>query len=189
MSNSVRLDLARELHDGIAQDLVALGYELDLLLARSDVSIQSRQAIRGMRFRVDEMISKVRREMYELRDRKIESVQDFLIQIAQELCGSALTKVDIEEFFINDDISANVKAIATELLRNSVTHARASEIELHLSQIENHIYLEVRDNGMGGLTMESSRLGLIGIQERVEGLGGTFIYQSTALGTRVSVTL
>ncbi len=28
-----RLDVARELHDGIAQDLVALGYSLDLLLA------------------------------------------------------------------------------------------------------------------------------------------------------------
>ena len=189
MSNAARLDLARELHDGIAQDLVALGYELDLLLARPDSSTQSRKEIRGLRFRVDEMISKVRREMYELRDLKIESVQVYLTKISQQLCGSALSKVDIEEFFINDGLSANIKAIATELLRNTVSHARASAIELHLSQIENHIYLEVRDNGIGGLTMESSRLGLIGIQERVESFGGTLIYQSTELGTRISVTL
>jgi len=189
VSNAARLDLARELHDGIAQDLVALGYELDLLLARSDTSIQSRKEVRGMRFRVDEMISKVRREMYELRDLKIESVQVYLTKISEQLCGSALSKVDIEEFFINDGLSANIKAIATELLRNTVSHARASAIELHLSQIENHIYLEVRDNGIGGLTMESSRLGLIGIQERVESFGGTLIYQSTELGTRISVTL
>jgi signal transduction histidine kinase len=189
VSNAARLDLARELHDGIAQDLVALGYELDLLLARSDTSIQSRKEVRGMRFRVDEMISKVRREMYELRDLKIESVQVYLTKISQQLCGSALSKVDIEEFFINDGLSANIKAIATELLRNTVSHARASAIELHLSQIENHIYLEVRDNGIGGLTMESSRLGLTGIQERVESFGGTLIYQSTELGTRISVTL
>lgn len=189
MSTAARLDLARELHDGIAQDLVALGYELDLLLAHSDTSMESRKEIRGMRFRVDEMISKVRREMYELRDRKIESVQDFLVKIAQELCGSTLTKLNIAQFFINKDLSANIKAIATELLRNSMSHARASEIELHLSQIDNHIYLEVRDNGIGGLTMESSRLGLIGIQERVESFGGTLIYQSTEHGTRISVTL
>jgi signal transduction histidine kinase len=189
VSNTARLDLARELHDGIAQDLVALGYELDLLLARSDSSVQSRKEIRGLRFRVDEMISKVRREMYELRDLRIESVQDYLSKIAQQLCGSALTKVDIEEFFINEVIGDNVKVIATELLRNSVTHARASEIELHLSQIENHIYLEVRDNGIGGVTMESSRLGLIGIQERVEGFGGTLTYISNELGTRICVTL
>ena len=101
MSNTARLDLARELHDGIAQDLVALGYELDLLLAHSDPSTQSRKEIRGMRFRVDEMISKVRREMYALRDLKIESVQDFLTKISEQLCGSALTKIDIEDFFIN----------------------------------------------------------------------------------------
>ena len=189
MSNAARLDLARELHDGIAQDLVALGYELDLLLARPDSSNQSRKEIRGLRFRVDEMISKVRREMYELRDLKTESVQDYLIKIAQQLCGSALTKIDIEDFFINEVVGDNVKVIATELLRNSVSHARASAIELHLSQIENHIYLEVRDNGIGGVTMESSRLGLIGIQERVESFGGTFIYQSTEFGTRISVTL
>ena len=189
MSNAARLDLARELHDGIAQDLVALGYELDLLLANSDTSIESRKDLRGMRFRVDEMITKVRREMYALRDRKTESVQDFLHKIAQELCGSALAKVDMEEFFINEVLSNNVKVIATELLRNSARHARASAIELQLSQIENHIYLEVRDNGVGGVTMESSRLGLIGIQERVESFGGTFIYYSTELGTRISVTL
>jgi signal transduction histidine kinase len=189
VSNTARLDLARELHDGIAQDLVALGYELDLLLANSDTSMQSRSEIRGMRFRVDEMISKVRREMYALRDRKTESVQDFLNKIALELCGSSLTKVDIEEFSINEVISNNVKVIATELLRNCVSHARASAIELHLRQIENHIYLEVRDNGIGGLTMESSRLGLIGIQERVENFGGTLTYQSTEVGTRISVTL
>jgi len=189
VSNAARLDLARELHDGIAQDLVALGYELDLLLARSDTSIQSRKEVRGMRFRVDEMISKVRREMYELRDLKMESVQDYLKKTAKQLCGSALTKVAIEEFLINQVIGDNVKVIATELLRNSVSHARASAIELHLSQIENHIYLEVRDNGIGGLTMESSRLGLIGIQERVESFGGTLFYQSTELGTRISVTL
>ena len=189
MSNAARLDLARELHDGIAQDLVALGYQLDLLLAPSDTSMESRREIRGMRFRVDEMISKVRREMYELRDQKMESVQDFLAKIAQELCGPALTKVYIEEFFINEVLSDNVRAIATELLRNSVSHARASEIELHLRQIENHIYLEVRDNGIGGATMESSRLGLIGIQERVESFGGTLFYQSNELGTRISVTL
>jgi signal transduction histidine kinase len=47
----------------------------------------------------------------------------------------------------------------------------------------------VRDNGIGGVTMESSRLGLIGIQERVESFGGTLFYQSTELGTRISVTL
>ena len=63
MSNPARIELAREIHDGIAQDLVALGYDLDLLLANQSASPQSRIEIRTLRFKVDEMISKVRREM------------------------------------------------------------------------------------------------------------------------------
>lgn len=189
MSTNARLNLAREIHDGIAQDLVALGYELDLLLGSADLAQSSRVEIRGLRFRVDEIITKVRNEMYELRDRKVESVQDFLSKIAQDLCGSTLTSIYLEEFLIAEDLAPSVKAIATELLRNSVNHSRASEIELHLSRLENHVYLEVRDNGKGGVTMESSRLGLIGIQERVEGFGGTLTYISNELGTRICVTL
>jgi signal transduction histidine kinase len=189
VSTTARLDLAREIHDGIAQDLVALGYELDLLLGSADLPQKSRLEIRSARFHVDEIITKVRREMYSLRDQKVESVQDFLTKIAQEICGSTLSSINVEEFFINDDLAQNVKAIATELLRNSVNHSRASEIELHLSNLENRVYLEVRDNGKGGVTMESSRLGLIGIQERVENFGGTLTYISNELGTRISITL
>ena len=189
MSTSSRLDLARKIHDGIAQDLVALGYELDLLLGSADLSQKTRSDIRSARFHVDEIITKVRNEMYELRDRKVESVQDFLSKVAQEICGSTLAIIELEEFLIAEELAPSVKAIATELLRNCVSHARASEIELHLSQLENHVYLEVRDNGKGGVTMESSRLGLVGIQERVEKFGGTFHYISNELGTRISVTL
>jgi len=47
----------------------------------------------------------------------------------------------------------------------------------------------VRDNGKGGVTMESSRLGLIGIRERVESFGGSLHCISNELGTRISVTL
>jgi len=90
---------------------------------------------------------------------------------------------------IAEELAPSVKAIATELLRNCVSHARASEIELHLSHLENHVYLEVRDNGKGGVTMESSRLGLIGIRERVESFGGSLHCISNELGTRISVTL
>jgi two-component system, NarL family, sensor histidine kinase LiaS len=76
VSTPQRLQLARELHDGVAQDLVALGYELDLLLATVDLQSPTRKGIRSLRFRVDELISKVRREMYQLREANDESVQE-----------------------------------------------------------------------------------------------------------------
>ena len=56
MSDPARLELARDLHDGIAQDLVALGYELDLLLGATESTVESRREIRGLRFKVDGLI-------------------------------------------------------------------------------------------------------------------------------------
>ena len=184
-----RLALARELHDGVAQDLVALGYELDLLLAAADTQAPVRKGIRSLRFQVDELITKVRREMYQLREAHLESVQEKLVDAATQICGSRLSRLEIAEFDIEPALGIEITAIATELMRNSVRHSGGSEIEIFLSQVENHTYLEVRDNGVGGATLDSSRLGLIGIKERTEQLGGAFTYLSTNSGTCVAITL
>ena len=189
MSTPQRLELARELHDGIAQDLVALGYELDLLLAATGSQEPIRKGIRSLRFQVDHLITKVRREMYQLRDGRKDSVQEMLTKIATQICGPLLKRFEIAEFDIAPAIGVEIIPIATELMRNSVYHSRGSEIELHLRQVENHTYLEVRDNGKGGATLDSSRLGLIGIKERIELLGGVFSFHSDSSGTRVAITL
>jgi len=189
VSTPQRLELARDLHDGVAQDLVALGYELDLLLAATDSHSTVRKGIRSLRFQVDEVITKVRREIYQLREPSVESVQEKLASMAKLICGSRLARLEIAEFDIAPAVGLEVTSIATELIRNSAQHSRASEIEIELSQVENHTYLEVRDNGEGGATLESSRLGLIGVKERTEQLGGVFTCLSTSSGTRVAITL
>ena len=189
MSTPQRLELARELHDGVAQDLVALGYELDLLLAATDSQAPLRKGIRSLRFQVDELITKVRREMYQLREPNAETVQEKLANAAAQICGTRLARIEIAEFDIDPGLGIEITSMATELMRNSVRHSRGSEIEIELSQVENHTYLEVRDNGEGGATLESSRLGLIGIKERTERLGGIFTYSSDSSGTRVAITL
>lgn len=189
MSTAERLVLARDLHDGIAQDLVALGYELDLAMSDSSLAPQLRSQIRAARFSVDDLISKVRRQMYELRDQENESLQEVLIFHAQQICGDNLKRINIEDFALPSPVAAAVQAIAIELLRNCISHSRGSEIELSLTQLENHTYLEVRDNGQGGATLDSSRLGLIGIYEQVESLNGKISVISNEHGTQVAVTL
>ena len=192
MSNPARLELARDLHDGIAQDLVALGYELDLLLGATESTVESRREIRGLRFKVDGLISKVRHEMYALRDPKVVTFQDALSQLIHEICGDLQVTASISHFSIPNSYQTELKAIAIELLRNAKFHSRASHIEVLLRGVENRTYLEVSDNGVGGAQVNTSglgRLGLVGVKERVEQLHGQLEIISTENGTRIKVVL
>ena len=192
MSDPARLELARDLHDGIAQDLVALGYELDLLLGATESTVESRREIRGLRFKVDGLISKVRHEMYALRDPKVVTFQDALSQLIHEICGDLQITASISHFSIPNSYQTELKAIATELLRNAKFHSRASHIEVLLRGVENRTYLEVSDNGVGGAQVNTSglgRLGLVGVKERVEQLHGQLEIISTENGTRIKVVL
>ena len=192
MSNSARIELARDLHDGIAQDLVALGYELDLLLGATESTVESRREIRSLRFKVDDLISKVRREMYALRDLKVTSFQDELKELIAEICGDLEVTQTISQFSIPSSYQSELKAIATELLRNAKAHSGASHIEVLLKGVENRTYLEVSDNGVGGAQVSTSglgRLGLVGVKERVEQLHGQMQIISSENGTCIKVVL
>ena len=195
MSNPARIGLARDLHDGIAQDLVALGYELDLLLGASESTVESRREIRVLRFKVDDLISKVRREMYELRDPQVTTFQDALSKLIQDICGELQITQAISNFSIPDSHQLPLKAIATELLRNAKFHSGASHIEVLLKGVENRTYLVVSDNGAGGAPLETSRLGrlgrlgLVGVKERVEQLHGELEIISSENGTCAKVIL
>lgn len=195
MSNPARIELARDLHDGIAQDLVALGYELDLLLGASESTVESRREIRGLRFKVDDLISKVRREMYALRDPQVTSFQEELEDLIDEICGDLQVTQTISQFSIPSTYQTELRAIATELLRNARAHSGASHIEVLLKGVENRTYLEVSDNGVGGAQVDTSRLGrlgrlgLVGVKERVERLHGQLEIISSENGTRIKVVL
>ena len=192
MSSPARIELARDLHDGIAQDLVALGYELDLLLGAAESTVQSRREIRALRFKIDDLIAKVRREMYALRDPEVTTFQEALSDIVEEICGDLEVTQTISNFSIPNSYQSELKAIATELLRNAKVHSRASHIEVLLKGVENRTYLEVSDNGVGGAQVNTSRLGrlgLVGVKERVEQLHGQLEIISTENGTRIKVVL
>ena len=61
-----RVILAQELHDGIAQDLVGLGFSIDALIATSH-ELPVKESLRELRFAITDLINKVRLEIHELR--------------------------------------------------------------------------------------------------------------------------
>ena len=66
MNPDERVRLAQDLHDGIAQDLVGLGYRLDALIAAVGTPLEIRSELRTLRFAISDLVEKVRNEIFEL---------------------------------------------------------------------------------------------------------------------------
>ena len=107
--NQRRVTLAQELHDGIAQDLVGLGYSIDSLIA-STQDLKSKDSLRTVRFTITELIEKVRQEIHQLR-----SVSDLLSENT------------------HNDLHFELQRVTSEILRNISEHSGASHLTLEIS--------------------------------------------------------
>ena len=88
---------------------------------------------------------------------------------------------------------ATLYRITKEALANVVRHAEATDVQVSLAMVDGAAVLEIRDNGRGiqaGHIADPRSLGLIGMRERAEMLGGSaMIDGAPGEGTTVRVTL
>jgi signal transduction histidine kinase len=171
--------IARQIHDGIAQDLVALGYSIDQSLGAAELPTSTRTELRKLRFEVSELIEKVRREILNLRN----TAPDLGDQ-AIAICGDRLGRVELAT-----PLNQSLGSIAVELLRNADEHSGASVINLRTFSDEAHTVIEVSDNGMGGIQMKADRFGLVGITEAVAELAGQVEFIDLAPGLLIRVSI
>ncbi len=109
MSVNERVRLAQELHDGIAQDLVGLGYSIDSLVGAPDTPDDIRAELRSLRFAMSDLVEKVRDEIFALRSSKE-------ILPAQN----------------EPSVHYELQKIFVELLRNIQEHSRATSVTMSL---------------------------------------------------------
>jgi signal transduction histidine kinase len=171
--------IARQIHDGIAQDLVALGYSIDQSLGAPELPTSTRTELRTLRFEVSELIEKVRREILNLR-----STAPDLGEQAIAICGDRLGKVELAT-----PLGQSISPIAVELLRNAAEHSGASVINLRTYSGQAHTVIEVSDNGIGGVEMKADRFGLVGITEAVAELAGQVEFINLTPGLLIRVTI
>ena len=185
MAQSPRVEIAQEIHDGITQDLVALGFQLDLVLAAPLTPAVIRNEIRTIRFRVSELIEKVRSEIYDLR-----SKEEFNSQLNSiVLAISPSIKITADDIDLTESDRHLLLRVIPELLRNAHTHSGASQIHLHLLSSEDGVMVKVSDNGRGGAAPASGRYGILGCIERVESHGASINIDSREDGTTITIIL
>jgi signal transduction histidine kinase len=188
LPSTERVSVARELHDGIAQDLVGIGYSLDLLLADSSLSNATRSQLRNTRLEIDTLLAKVRSEILRLRQPDSSPLATRLERVITESGLREIISFSSENVYLTDGQASECVAIATEILRNIESHAGATHVVINLYPVNNRTCLEISDNGIGGARMQTGHFGLQGIVERVENLGGSITIESLE-GTRIAILI
>ena len=195
-----RTRISREIHDELGQQLTILKMELAWLkkqLPREEKLL--RQRTQSMAKLVDATIQGVRRISTEMRpvvldDLGLTAAMEWQVEEFKNRTGLRCQFTAWpEEVTLDRDRSTTVFRIFQETLTNIVRHAHADEIQVRLEKAEDHLCLEVRDNGRGiteGQIANSKSLGLLGIRERALLWGGTVgIHGTPGKGTTLCVKI
>ena len=197
---AARAGIARDLHDGVCQELAGVSIAVGSL-KNSSGQIQdepAQQALARIHAETLGMVAGIRRLSHELHPATLRLVG--LATALQAHCTEVAKRHGIAVSFEAEgefaDLDPNVAVgsfrMAQEALRNGIVHGRAGRISVSLVRTAEHIELTVTDDGTG-FDLEAARkngsgLGLVSIEERAHVLGGDAeIVTAPAQGTTVRV--
>jgi signal transduction histidine kinase len=184
--NSERSRLARELHDGLAQELASLGYRLDQIIGDSNLDNKNRYSLRELRFTLTGLINQVRDEIFELRTNSSKGFKQQLDdQISVLLSGSDINYEVVGDVEIRSDKRFELIRAVREIVINARRHSGCSQITINLSNEK----IVISDNGSGGVTEKTNSYGLTGVQERLTQIGALLSSESNSTGTKMIIQL
>jgi signal transduction histidine kinase len=153
-----RVILAQELHDGIAQDLVGLGFSIDSLIATTSDQT-TRESLRQVRFLITELINKVRLEIHELR-----SASDLISETEEKNYNYELLRV-LSEILRNVSEHSQASLLSIQITDNGIGGAHSKEGSFGLVGIQERI-----TQLNGDIRIDSNQLGTtINIELPLEG--------------------
>lgn len=184
-----RRRIARDLHDGLAQELAYLLRRGRRLLA-ADTPGAGEIAASAAR-----ALGESRRAIAALTMPLDEPMEGILTQTLSDVArrNGARIRLELEPVKVAPATREALLRIASEAVWNAAQHAHARTILVKLSQA-GAIYLEVNDDGTGfdveAAESKETGFGLRSMRERVAALGGTFACESAlGRGTRIEVVV
>lgn len=192
-----RLQIAGYLHDDLAQVLFRLSIQVDVARKLLD---------KGAIPEVTEQLDKIRESKQETSDRiralirnlhrsplgakgLAEALESFTDEVGRD--SGVTYHRDVEDIPLPAPIALLVYHIAREGVMNSLKHARATDMWIVVSQNDEWIQLEMRDNGVGFDTSApgpEGHFGMAMMRERAQVGGGTLDVESApGVGTTITV--
>jgi len=180
-----RRRIASDLHDDIGQALAIIKMKFLELHCKS-VLCEFKDNIEEIRVLLDEAIKDARSLTFEisppvLYELGLEAAVQWLAENFQEkykLLVQVTTEGDPRT--LNDEVKATMFKGVRELLVNAIKHSQVSQVWVRVMWADDHLKIEVRDNGVGfdksrlvPLSIKKGSFGLFSIKERIGHLGGS----------------
>ena len=197
-----RQRVARELHDVTSQALATLGIGLEVITTAPQLNAKEREAqMDGIKSLLAATSKDVHRLIYDLRPSLLDDLglSAALRSYAHNSLDAAGVEVHVEtvgqEKRLPPEVEIALFRIVQEAVANIARHAHAESAYISLEFKEKSIAVQIEDDGIGfdhshGFTSSAGGqgVGLLGMQERAELLGGTLVIDTRpGGGTRVAV--
>jgi PAS domain S-box-containing protein len=195
-----RRAVARELHDEAGQSLTAIKLSLALIAREHGSDLALLDRIAELKDTVDEVMVRLHGLSMKLRPVALDRL-GLERALAQLVEAARAEGIELRFAFslaapgarLPMEVETSVYRIAQESLTNVRRHAGARHVSLEVGGGTGTVTVEVRDDGVGfdlGAALRCGRLGLEGMMERVELLGGTiYIDSRTGAGTTIRAAL
>jgi two-component system sensor histidine kinase DegS len=200
-----RARLARELHDGPVQDLIALRQRSEMvqrLVARGE-AVEAGALLGELRNAELATVKELRRLIGALRPAYLEDLgfMPALEMLVRQVAERADAQVQLEKVCADQRLAPDVELaayrIAQEALTNALQHAQAENVVVRVRCDAEGVALSVEDDGVGfelparpDVLTYAGHFGLLGMRERATLLGGMFrIDTAPGEGTRVTLHL
>ena len=191
-----RRAISRELHDQVGQSLSALLMDVQSLAEAPQSGGTFHTSLQKIKHLAENCVNEVRNMALLLRPSMLD---DLGLIAALEWQGREISRrtgllVDIvgEHFADNlpEEYKTCVYRLVQEALHNCASHAHARKVRVVVEENSNHLALSIEDDGIGFDPRRQRGMGLLGMQERVARLGGSFKVESApGHGTRIRVDL
>ena len=194
-----RKRIAREIHDELGQNLLALRIDIAMLHARTtNTHPRLNRKVHAVLDQIDSTMKAMRAIINNLRptvlDLGLNAAIEWQVKEFQRRTGiECELLISEDEIVVDDGRATALFRILQESLNNVFRHARATKTRIEVQQADDTLLMRVVDNGVGifpGCRRKANSFGLVGIKERVSTLGGELsIDTQKDKGTSLMVTI
>jgi signal transduction histidine kinase len=185
-SDAERRRIARDLHDGVVQDLAGVAFSISALARDPGTPDQSRSSLQGAARSLRDGLKSLRSLLVEIHPPELaaESLPAGLADlIAPAAAQDVQASVSVEGAeTVSDERAALVWRVAQEAVRNALRHGDASTLAVTVRRDGDRLTLEVVDDGVGfdpADVRDPDRFGLRGLRSLVDEAGGTLEVRSS----------